>query len=294
MATLHSTFLRFSAVLSVVVSLWNGGDLQAAVHDDVATGLSQLDYAVCHQQWEQAIAVTSGLIASPHISSDYRQTLLGFRQQLQTWRVSAMPPSSQASCDRTLPLLLTLAEPDAPQPQPLDWNSALASFRSVRPIIQLDDGFEPTDNIIPPHLTDSSPAILTSFATPIDTTDGFSVVGGTLERNQQVFSFLARLGDPVSLEAEVTRSNGSDAPQLLLFDQRGQLLAQSDNDSLQALIPATAVPQTDVYFVALVPRGSIPVLDTQGQIIDWQLSDSARFDYTLTLTGVTPYQVLVP
>ncbi|MEM1250920.1 MAG: hypothetical protein AAGI69_00710 [Cyanobacteria bacterium P01_H01_bin.21] len=294
MATLHSTFLRFSAVLSAVVALWNGGDLQAAVHDDVAAGLSRLDYAVCHQQWEQAIAVTSGLMASPHISSDYRQTLLGFRQQLQTWRVSATPPSSQASCDRALPLLLTLAEPDAPQPQPLDWNSALASFRSVRPIIQLDDGFEPTDNIIPQELTDSSPEILTSFATPIDTTDGFSVVGGTLARNQQVFSFLARLGDQVSLEAEVTRSNGPGAPQLWLFDQRGQLLAQSDNDSFQALIPAVAAPQTDVYFAALVPQGSTPILDTQGQIVDWQLSDGAGFDYTLTLTGVTPYQVLVP
>ena len=294
MATLHSPFLRFSVVLSVVVSLWNGGNVRASVHDDVAAGLSQLDYAVCHQQWEQAIAVTSRLMASPHISSDYRQALLGFRQQLQTWRVSETLPSSQASCDRALPLLLTLAEPDAPQPQPLDWNSALESFRSVRPIIQLDDGFEPTDTIIPRELTDSSPAILTSFATPIDTTDGFSVVGGTLDRNQQVFSFLARLGDQVSLEADVTRSNGPGAPQLLLFDQRGQLLAQSDSDSLQASIPTTAAPQTDVYFVALVPQGSTPVLDTQGQIVDWQLSESDRFDYTLTLTGVTPYQVLMP
>ena len=299
MATLRSACLSFSAVLSVAVSLWNGWGLQAygqPVHDDVSKGLAQLDRAICLQQWEQAIDITSGLIASSRVSSDYRQTLLSFRQQLQTWRMSPTPPSSQASCDRILPLFLTLAEPEAPQPQPLDWNSALATFRSARPIIQLDDGFEPTDNIIPPELTESSPELLASVATPIDTTDGFGVVGGTLNRSQQVFSFLARLGDPVSLEADVTRSHGPGTPQLWLFDQHGRLLAQSDNnsDSFQASIQAVAAPQTTVYFVAVVSQGSMPALDAQGQIIDWQTADSTSFDYTLTLTGVTPYQVLTP
>lgn len=260
----------------------------------VSDGLAWLDRAVCLQRWDQAIDITSELIASPHVSTTYRQELLSFRRQLQTWRVSPMPPTSQASCDRTLPLFLNLAEPEAPEPQPLDWNRALATLRNTSPIIQLDDGFEPTDNLIPTELTATSPETLTTFATPIDTSDGFDVIGGRVNRGEQVYSFLARLGDQVSLDLEITRGYVGDEPQIFLFDQGGRLLAQSNSVGFQASVQEVVMPKTDVYFAVVSPQTTTPILDAQGLIVGWQTTANSSFDYTLTLTGVTPYQSLLP
>ncbi len=283
--------------LAIAFSLWAGAGLQAygqSSDNAVTDGLAKLDRAICLQQWQQAIDIISGLIASSNVSSNYRQELLNFRRQLQAWQISSMPPNVQSICDRTLPLVLTLAEPETPPPKPLDWNRALAMLANPRPIIQLDDNFEPTDNLIPPELLTSSPEVLAAFATPIDTLDGFSVVGNSINRRQQVYSFLARMGDRVSLEVDVTRVHMSGNPQLLVFDQSGGLLAESEPTGLQTSIQNLVMPKTDVYFVAVNPQGSTPVLDIQGQIVDWQTSGNTSFDYTLTLTGVTPYQALMP
>lgn len=284
--------------LAITFSFWIGGELRVygqLSDNNVTEGLGRLERAICLQQWQQAIDITSGLIASSSVSSAYRQELLSFRRQLQAWQISSMPPNTQASCDRTLPLFLTLAEPETPQPKPLDWNRALSMLGNSRPIIQLDNSFEPTDNLIPAELTANSPTALTAFATPIDTLDGFSVVGNNLNSQPQIYSFLARMGDRVSLEVEVTRTYiAGGAPQLLVFNQSGRLLTQSNPAEIQALIERLVIPETDVYFVAISPQGTTPVLDVQELIVDWQIADNSSFDYTLTLTGVTPYQALMP
>ncbi len=283
--------------LTVVLSSWGGVGGQAygqSLPINVSEDLARLDRAICLEQWEHAIRITSELIAAADVSPAYRQELLNFRRQLQTWRVNPTPPSTQVSCDRTLPLFVTLADPEPPEPQPLDWNRALATLRTPRPIIQLDDGYEPTDNIIPLELTVNSPDALTNFAIPMDTSDGFNVVGGSLNRRQQIYSFLARFGDRVSLEADVTRAHTRGDLQLFVFDQSGRLLSQSDRTNLQVSIQDVAIPKTDVYFVAVSPQGTTPILDAQGRIVDWQTFENSSFDYTLTLTGVTPYQALLP
>lgn len=285
--------LGLSVSFALLISLGNGEALQAqAVTQQI--GLTQLDRAVCLQQWGQAIDITSRLIASPDVSTTYRQELLRFRRQLQTWQVAPVPPTTQASCDRTLPLFLTLAEPEVPEPQPLDWDRALASLRSSRPIVELDNDFDPAANLIAPELTASSPEALTEFANPIDTTDGFNVVGGRVNRQQQVYSFLARLGDPLSLDVDVTRTYIGGEAQVFVFDQRGRLLRQSSDSGLQVSLQNVVIPKTDVYFAVVSPQETTPILDAQGLIVGWQTQDaSSRFDYTLTLTGVTPYQALV-
>nr|MBX2863588.1 hypothetical protein [Leptolyngbyaceae cyanobacterium MAG.088] len=95
--------------------------------------------------------------------------------------------------------------------------------------------------------------------------------------------------------AEVTRTYiAGGAPQLLVFNQSGRLLTQSNPAEIQALIEGLVIPETDVYFVAISPQGTTPVLDVQELIVDWQIADNSSFDYTLTLTGVTPYQALMP
>ncbi|MEO0430665.1 MAG: hypothetical protein AAF151_03130 [Cyanobacteria bacterium J06656_5] len=260
----------------------------------VADSLGQLDRAICLQQWARAIDITSGLMASSHVSTGYRQELLGFRRQLQQWQTSSLPPTVQASCDRTLSLFITLDEPEAPESQPLDWGRALATLGNTRPIIQLDDGVEPANDIIPVELTVNSPELLTDLAIPIDTTDGFNVVGGGVNGYQQTYSFLARVGDRVSLALDVTRTHTRGDAQLFVFDQTGRLVTQSDPGTLQASVQDVAVPKTGVYFAVVSPQDVMPVLNPSGLIVDWQIAGGTSFDYTLTLTGVTPYQTLLP
>ena len=294
MALLRSTLLG----CSVLVSLWSGWGLRAygqSLPDDVADSLARLDQSICLQQWGQAIGITSGLIASPNVSATERQGLLNFRRQLRGWQLKPSPAAIQASCDRTSSLFLSLEEPAPPQPQPLDWNRALATLAIREPIVMLNDGAEPTADLIPIELTTGSPDILTDGATPIDTTDGFNVVGGRVNVAQHVYSFLARMGDSPELEVEVTRTLiGSGTPQLFLFDRAGRLLVQSTPDNLQASIQNFVMPTTSVYFAVVTPPETTPILDAQGLIVDWQRSQNSRFDYTLTLTGVTPYQTLLP
>lgn len=291
MAILRSHCLSFSVGFSVLLSLCNGGALRAQGLSHQVT-LNQLDRAVCLQQWGQAIDITSRLIASPDISTTYRQELLRFRRQLQSWQVTPVPPTTQASCDRILPLFLPLAEPEAPEPQPLDWYGAIAALRSSR-LIELDDDFDPAVNLIPPALTASSPEALTDFASPIDTTDGFNVVGGRVNRGPQIYSFVARLGDQLSLDVDVTRTYIGGETQIFLFDQRGHLLMQSNDIGFQVSMQNVVIPKTDVYFAVVSPQGITPIVDSQGLIVGWQTQDASDFDYTLTLTGVTPYQALV-
>ncbi|MBT9316425.1 hypothetical protein [Leptothoe spongobia] len=294
MGMFRSTCLSLPLGFAVIFSLFSEVRAQAFA-PDVAASLSQLDLAICLQQWGEAIDITSGLIASPDVSSAYRQELLSFRRQLQSWQVGPVFPDAQASCDRTLPLFLALDEPEPPEPQPLDWNRALASLRNSRPIIQLNDGVESTPELIPTELTASSPELLTNRATPIDTTDGFNVLGDSINSQQQVYSFLARLGDRVSLEVDITRAYSQGDAQLYVFDQTGRLITKSDSPTFQGgAIQDFVSPKTDVYFAVVSSQGTLPVLDERGQLVDWQTTDNSSFDYTLTLTGVTPYNVLLP
>lgn len=295
MKILHSAYFFSSLGCSVAFSLLSSLGLQAyGQSTNVSDGLAQLDRAICLRQWGQAIDITSGLMALPNISRGYRQELLSFRRQLQSWRAGETFPNVEGSCDRTSPLFLTLAEPDVPDPQPLDWDRALATFRDPRPIIQLDDDFEPTDNLIPSELTVNSPDVLLDESTPIDTADGFSVVGGRITRKPEVYSLLARFGDRISLEVDITRTYLGGDSQIFLFDPAGRLLAQSEPGDFQTSIRDFFIPKTDAYFVVVSAQGTTLILDGDDLILDWQSADNASFDYTLTLTGVTPYQALLP
>ncbi|MGD1853878.1 MAG: hypothetical protein ACFB2W_06450 [Leptolyngbyaceae cyanobacterium] len=292
--------LRFASLglfLGLAALVSSGGKVWAqSLSNDTTDSLVQLDRAICLQQWPQAVAMTSRLIASSDVSPAYRQDLLLFRRQLQ--ELQEQPLNAQPSCDRTLPLFLTLDPPTVSEPQPLDWNRALetlAILASSRPVIDLNDSSEPDINPIPAELTRNSPELLTSEAIPIDTTDGFSVVGGSINGQQQVYSFLARLGDRVSLEVDITRTYTQGDTQLYIFDQTGRLLTQSGSPTFQGgAIQAWVVPKTDIYFAVVGSQGTVPILDARKAVIDWQTTDNNHFDYTLTLTGVTPYQSLVP
>ncbi|MEO0490346.1 MAG: PEP-CTERM sorting domain-containing protein, partial [Cyanobacteria bacterium J06659_2] len=73
------------------------------------------------------------------------------------------------------------------------------------------------------------PIPLLSPATPVDLSNGSNVVAGAVSTGYEVFSFLAGLGDRVSLEVDVTEVlpgalYTDDDSQLFLFDRNGRLL----------------------------------------------------------------------
>lgn len=289
--------LGFALASSLVL----GGGLQAygqvpptSSYGQVVDELMRLERAICLQTWEDAINITSELMASPDVSAAYRQELLMFRRQLQHWQLNSATPITQTSCDRTVPLFLTLSEPEPSEPQPLNWNRALANLNNSRPITNLDNTYDPLSDLIPAELTADSPEALVDTATPMDTTDGFNVVGGRISWEPEVYSFLARQGDEISLEADITRVSVQSAFRLMLFDQTGKLLIQSEQSDRQTSVQRYRMPKTDVYFAAIVPEEAAPILDSQGRIVGWQPTGNTSFDYTLTLTGVTPYHTLLP
>jgi hypothetical protein len=182
----------------------------------------------------------------------------------------------------------------------LNWNEGVASVTGRRaPVVQLDP--RPESEINPPipvALFDgSTPALLPS--TSIDTSDGFNVVAGQVGEYHQVYSFVARLGDRVSLDIDVTRVfpgtlYTNDDSQIYLFDKQGRMLAFNDDaDGRQSRLSDVVIPQTDVYFAVVTTHNNTPIWSNQ-TLSGWSETGGARFDYTLTLTGLTPSVAILP
>ncbi|MEO1589939.1 MAG: hypothetical protein AAFU71_01470 [Cyanobacteria bacterium J06632_22] len=272
-------------------------NLIAQATSTTQTLFTQLDEAVCLNQWDDAIALTGVLLALPDISPNYRVTLLGFREELTELRAFEAVVPHSSSCDRTE--ALTLSPPITAQANAtsdFDWRRGIAAItQSNRQIVQLDP--TPNDLVNPPiplALLDSAPIALAD-AIPLDTRDGFSVVAGAITPNrQQSYAFVARVGDRLTLDLDVTRIavdagiTGEDS-HLFLFDETGRLVSENDDaDGRQSRIDRVVVLDTQVYYAVVTSHNNLPILDSDNQLAGWTGTGSTQFDYTLTLTGATP------
>ncbi len=259
--------------------------------------LVRLDEAVCFNQWDDAIELTGAILARPDVSAAYRLSLLSFREELIELQAFDAVIPNNSSCDRTR--ALTLSAPATVQSHAstgLDWQEGIAAItQRNRQVIQLDPTpNELVDPPIPLALLNASPDAF-SAAVPLDTRDGFSVVAGAINPSQQqTYAFVARVGDRVTLDLDVTRIavdagiTGEDS-HLFLFDSTGQLITENDDaDGRQSRIDQLLVLETQVYYVVVASHNNLPILDPNNQLIAWTGTGSTRFDYTLTLTGATP------
>lgn len=277
-------------LLALTLGAWLGAHRPAAASVKQLT--AALEQSLCLRQWSRAVELTGALMAMPDVSATERQNLLAFRTSLEQIRAQQLPVVLPESCDRTLALTLDVPSAQQAVSQPLDWSRGLALLTYTRPIVQLDVAYDPADDLIPAGLLAESPDILTATAAPIDTADGFSVVAG---RGQQVYSFLGRLGDRVSLDVDILQgSSDTGDSQLFLFDYQGRLVAQNDDDGRgqQSAIVSLPLPYTHAYFAVVAGQATRPILDGAGVLQGWQTAPDS-FSYTLTLTGVTPSQALV-
>ncbi|MEO0455033.1 MAG: hypothetical protein AAF152_00425 [Cyanobacteria bacterium P01_A01_bin.114] len=275
---------------------------QARPADEVYQQFEALNQAVCFNQWEQATAIASTLIGSPAISTEYRHSLVAFRHQLTQLSEARVQLPDHASCNLVSNITLTVptADESSEDATPIDWAAAIASISANRgPLVQFDNRTEAEVNPpIPPELLADIPGVLAS-ATPLDTTEGFDVAAGEVGSGHQAFSFLAGLGDRITLDLDVTRvlpgtGGSSDDSQLFVFDRSGRLIAHNDDaDGRQSLIADFAIPETAVYFVVVTSHDNDPVFGDDQALIGWDEDGDARFSYTLTLTGATPAAALL-
>ena len=125
------------------------------------------------------------------------------------------------------------------------------------------------------------------------------MVSGQVGTGHEVYSFVAGLGDSLTVSLDVTQvMTGtlytSDDSQLFIFDKTGKLLAIADDtDGQQSRISELIIPKTDVYFAVVTTYNNDPILNRDDHLTGWQDNGGGRFDYTLTLSGVTRTSALV-
>ncbi|MGD1904563.1 MAG: DVUA0089 family protein [Leptolyngbyaceae cyanobacterium] len=269
----------------------------------LAEGHEQLLRAICLNDWEGAIALTAPLIAAEAVTPDYRQSMVELRDIFEVYRVTGAVIPDINNCEQVLRRYVTVNQVPI---EPLDWAAAIDSV--------LNDGLGP-----PPPITQAvrqqeaaavadldrfeaydipalSPALVVSLHT------GSGVSGGTVTTGQEIYTFFAGLGDPITLDIDVDRVlPGSlytdDDTQIFLFDANGKLLAENDDqipgEERQSRLESFVLPRTGRYYVAVTTYNNDPILNERGYIVGWAQTGGSAVEYTLTVSGATPTEELI-
>lgn len=260
------------------------------------TAAFDLDRAICANDWNSAIGIVGRLVAQAETTSIQRDSLLALRRQLEGYRSKNEIVTAAQACDRTDPYLLEVTlVPTVPTGEPLGWEAAVAAAANSQysnKIITESVGLR-----LPVSAGD--PVGLTP-AEPVDLSTGLNVVSGHVDSGHQVYGFVAGRGDRLEANLEVTRvMTGSlytsDDSQLFIFDRHGNLIASADdsNGTQLSRINDITMPKTDLYFAVVTSYNNDPIVNSEGRLTGWQDNGGGRFDYTLTLSGVTPTSVLM-
>lgn len=274
----------------VFISLGSIGSLPARAQ---RTAQFDLDSALCNNEWSEAIDIIGTLVGSDRTSTHDRTALLNLRSQLTQYRAKNTVVAQAEACDRTTPYKLETPK-TVQTSQPLGWEGAVAAAAQS----QL------STSVVTQSVPFSLPVEVGNVAgltpaNPVDLRQGLSVVSGQVGTGHQVYSFVAGLGDSLTASLNVTQvMTGtlytSDDSQLFIFDKTGKLIATADDtNGQQSRISELVIPKTDVYFAVVTTYNNDPILNRDDHLTGWQDNGGGRFDYTLTLSGVTRTSVLV-
>lgn len=255
-----------------------------------------LDQAICANNWPRAIRLITSLMAQDETTSAERNSLLSMRRQLQRYQSENILVTDEIACNRADPYYLQSTLPTTPQTgDPLGWEAAVAEATENR--FNSEIITESVDLALPVEAV--SRQGLTP-ATPVDLSQGLNVVSGHVGQGHNVYGFVAGLGDRLDADLNVTRvMTGSlytsDDSQLFIFDRYGNLIASADDSEAgaESHLSDVIIPKTDLYFAVVTTYNNDPILDSNGRLTGWQDNGGGRFDYTLTLSGITPTNALV-
>ncbi|NJM99475.1 MAG: hypothetical protein HC800_22115 [Phormidesmis sp. RL_2_1] len=195
-----------------------------------STTVFDLDRAICANSWGEAIGIAGRLMASDATTSAQRAALVALRQQLERYRAENMWVPDAQACDRTNPYLLDIADvPTVQATEPLGWEGALAEAAHTRNDAEIVTAAVPFS--LPVTIGDR---IGLTPATPVDLRNGLNVVSGHVGPGHNVYSFVAKRGDRLDANLQVTRvMRGalytSDDSQLFIFDREGRLITSADD-----------------------------------------------------------------
>jgi hypothetical protein len=92
---------------------------------------TDLQAAVCANNWDGALRAIAPLIGSPGITAPYRQELLQFRSQLQDWRAAESEFTNFPGCDGVV-RVTTAPSNEYSSSQPLNWTRAMQNLEEMR------------------------------------------------------------------------------------------------------------------------------------------------------------------
>lgn len=259
----------------------------------------ELNRAICANDWNTAVNVSGRLIAEDGITPADRQSLMTLRAQLEEYRAEGVILANSQACDRIDPYFLADVTPSTVQTgEPLGWEGAVAEATENRYSTELIT--ESQQLTLPVHLGSQ---LGLENAEPIDLSRGLTVVPGHVGAGHNVYGFVARLGDRLTLDVDVTQvMTGSlytsDDSQLFVFDRDGRLLMSADDESATedvhtSRISDLVIPQTGLYFAVVTSYNNDPIFNQDGRLAGWRDNGGGRFDYTLSLSGATPTSALV-
>lgn len=91
---------------------------------------TDLQAAMCSNNWNQALRAIDPLLGSPGISVNYRYELLQLRSRLQDWRAAQAEFTNLPNCEGMIPV--TQPSTSSIPGQPLDWYRAVQSLEESR------------------------------------------------------------------------------------------------------------------------------------------------------------------
>ena len=255
-----------------------------------------LDRAICANDWNSAIGIASRLMAQAQTTGAQRDSLLVLRRQLEGYQSKNAVVTAVQACDRTNPYLLeAILPPAVPPDEPLGWAGAVAEAANSQHSTEIV-----TESVALRLPVSAGDLVELTPAEPVDLSRGFNVVSGHVGSGHEVYGFVARRGDRLEASLEVTRvMTGSlytsDDSQLFIFDRDGNLIASADDTSSPQIsrISGLTMPKTDLYFAVVTSYNNDPIVNAEGRLTGWQDNGGGRFDYTLTLLGVTPTRALM-
>lgn len=130
--SLRSLILLLPAVLPTLLGMPILGMSMPAQAQTVnlSTLQTNLQAAVCQNDWNQALRAIAPLLGSPGVSATYRQELLRFRTQLEDLRAAQAEFTDFPNCEGVI--RVTQPPASALPSQPLDWYRAVQSIEETR------------------------------------------------------------------------------------------------------------------------------------------------------------------
>lgn len=126
-----------TALFGATAALANESD----VNPQIQVLRSNIETALCFNEWDLAMDLTSQLMATEGVNSAYRTELVRFRGQIQTWALHSEPIRFQGCDDEIATSMVYIRNPErwaeaeaAPEPsdRPLDWIGAYESYQLLQ------------------------------------------------------------------------------------------------------------------------------------------------------------------